>query len=157
MCVTHQEKILSPTLLKKDKARKPNAQWGGRTGFPVSNLKLRKYCTKDPDRKQVTCSRPRVEMGTHDKACAMCGCSGLKSVLSNTEPLPWDTKVKNQIPKIETSKPCRPCHRHPTWRTPSLRPLLRLWANGLLIIFWKNTDGFTKHWLWLRHPPASFL
>lgn len=38
----------------------------------------RKLCTKDPDRKQVSCSRPRMEMGTHDKACAMYGCGELK-------------------------------------------------------------------------------
>ena len=37
--------------------------------------------TQDPRRKQAHQSRLRAEMGTHEKSCAMCGCSKLKFIL----------------------------------------------------------------------------
>lgn len=91
-------------------------------------------------------------MGTHDRSCAMCGCSRLKF---NSK---W---CRNPAPRyqsknwFETSKPCRPCQSYPTWKTLPLRPLLTLWANWLLIIFWKLQIGL--HRPRPGHPPASFL
>lgn len=76
MCVTHQLKNSPPP---KKRTSLASQMCDGEVELDSQcRAWTRKYCIKDPDRKQVSCSRPRMEMGTHDKACAMCGCGELK-------------------------------------------------------------------------------
>lgn len=79
-------------------------------------------------------------MGTHDKAVAgmWMHVLGSSSVLSDLELLPWDTKVNTGLKPVALVDPVRAT---PLGGLHHSGHLLRLWADKLLIIFWKILIG----------------